>query len=73
MLELAPGIMFHVIPPSGLVYHCTLGGGLPVALAVTMNGSPMEASVEFGCSTTIGPYKTVKRLLFETVEPTSFV
>jgi hypothetical protein len=41
--DVAPEMLFQVVPPSLLTCHCTVGVGLPLAVAVKLTLLPAQA------------------------------
>src|SRR5438067_1691391 len=67
----APDTGENVAEVCGLVIHCTVGAGVPVALAVNVAPAPTGRSVLAGCSVIVGTavLRTVSSAALLTVVP----
>ena len=73
VVAVAPEIAFQVAPLSVLLYHCTVGAGLPVAAAVKLAVWPAFTVVLTGWVVTLGAYASVSVADVVVIVPTVFV
>ena len=69
----APVISVQVWPLSVLTCHCTVGAGLPAAVAVKLAVAPTPTVVSAGWAEMLGALCTVRLTALVVVEPTVFV
>ncbi len=60
VVEVAPGMLLNVVPPSVETCHCTVGLGLPEAAAVKVAVPPAQTSWLVGFVVTLGATLTVR-------------
>jgi hypothetical protein len=73
VVEVAPGTLLKVAPPSVLTCHCTVGAGVPLAAAVNV-AVWVAKTVRFaGLAVTAGPTLTVRVAALEVAVPAAFV
>ena len=62
VVEVAPATAVKLVPPFVLVIHCTVGAGVPLAVAVKVAVAPAATDTFVGCKVIIGA-------VFELAEP----
>jgi hypothetical protein len=69
VVAVAPAMLLKMAPPSVLCCHCTVGDGMPVAVAEKLTGDPVLTVAFVGFDVTTGAAVTVKVAAVVVAEP----